>query len=229
MSIMKKALPLALFATVLSGCSTFEKGDIPMCAAIGGVLGAGAGATESAAVAGAAGLGFGLTAAAYCWVHGDEDGDGVTNKNDKCPGTPQGVEVDVDGCPIVIEVVEEVAVVEEVVEVIVISDLTFAFDSAELNASDKARIDKGVERMKAESPDAKIAVVGYTDSVGPDAYNQKLSERRAVSVANYLVEGGVPQANIVNVSGQGESNPIADNATAEGRSMNRRVELTIER
>ena len=54
MRMMKSALTLALAATVLSGCSTFEKGDIPMCAAIGGILGAGAGATESTAVAGAA-------------------------------------------------------------------------------------------------------------------------------------------------------------------------------
>ena len=97
MSMMKKTLPVLLLATALAGCSTFERGDnIPLCAAIGAVVGGGAGATESAAVAGWGALGFGLTAAAYCWVHGDEDGDGVTNKNDKCPGTPKGTAVDAD-------------------------------------------------------------------------------------------------------------------------------------
>ena len=230
MSMMKKTLPVLLLATALTGCSTFERGDnIPLCAAIGGAVGGGLGATESSAVAGWGALGFGLTAAAYCWVHGDEDGDGVTNKNDKCPGTPKGTEVDEVGCPVVVEVVEEVVVVEEVDVVLVIDNLLFAFDSDVLAEADKAELDELAAKLKSEAPDATMAIAGFTDSVGSDAYNQKLSERRAVSVANYLVAQGVPQASIVGVIGEGEANPVADNATAEGRADNRRVEIAIDR
>lgn len=230
MSMMNKTLPVLLLGLALTGCSTFQKGDnIPLCAAIGGGAGGLAGATESAAVAGWGALGFGLTAAAYCWVHGDEDGDGVTNKHDKCPGTPKGVEVDDQGCPL--EVVEEVVeeVIEEVDVVLVIDNLLFAFDSDVLMSSDKAELDKLAVKLKAEAPDAAIALAGYTDSVGSDVYNQKLSERRAVAVANYLVAAGVPQANIVAVVGNGESNPVATNSTAEGRAKNRRTEVVIDR
>jgi outer membrane protein OmpA-like peptidoglycan-associated protein len=230
MSMMKKTLPMLLVATALTGCSTFERGDnIPLCAAIGGVVGGGLGATESSAVAGWGALGFGLTAAAYCWVHGDEDGDGVTNKNDKCPGTPKGTEVDADGCPIPVAAVVVEPPVEQAPEVIVISDLTFAFDSAELTDADRQRIDRGVANLKAESPNATLKIVGHTDSVGSEDYNQQLSERRAQSVANYLIAGGINPANITSVAGAGESSPIADNATAEGRAMNRRVEITVTR
>ncbi|SDU19111.1 Outer membrane protein OmpA [Pseudomonas pohangensis] len=229
MSMMKKTLPMLLLATALTGCSTFERGDnIPLCAAIGGVVGGGLGATESAAVAGWGALGFGLTAAAYCWVHGDEDGDGVTNKNDKCPGTPKGTEVDADGCPVPVVVVEEVVVVEPDV-VLVVNNLHFAFDSDVVSETDKAELDRLAAALKSEAPDATLALAGFTDSVGTDAYNQKLSERRAVAVANYLVAQGVPQASIVGVIGEGESNPVADNATAEGRAENRRVEIAIDR
>ena len=107
--------------------------------------------------------------------------------------------------------------------------LLFAFDSDVLLDSDKVVLDNLAARLKAEAPDAKMALAGFTDSVGTDAYNQKLSEKRAVAVANYLVAAGVPQASIVAVAGEGESNPVADNATAEGRAKNRRVEIAIER
>jgi len=230
MSMMKKTLPMLLVATALTGCSTFERGDnIPLCAAIGGVVGGGLGATESSAVAGWGALGFGLTAAAYCWVHGDEDGDGVTNKNDDCPGTPAGTEVDEVGCPIPVAAVVVEEPVEQAPEVIVISDLTFAFDSAELSAADRARIDRGVATLKAESPNAILQIVGHTDNIGSAAYNQGLSERRAQAVANYLIADGINPANITSVSGAGLTSPIADNATAEGRAMNRRVEITVTR
>lgn len=230
MSMIKKTLPMLLLATALTGCSTFERGDnIPLCAAIGGVVGGGLGATESSAVAGWGALGFGLTAAAYCWVHGDEDGDGVTNKNDKCPGTPKGTKVDAEGCPLPVEVVVEEVVVEEVDVVLVIDNLLFAFDSDVLSEHDQNELNELAAKLKAEAPDATIALAGYTDSVGTEAYNQKLSEKRAVAVANYLVAAGVPQASIVAVVGNGESNPVASNDTAEGRAKNRRTEVVIDR
>ena len=194
-------------------------------------MGAGLGATESSAWAGYGALLVGGTAAAYCWVHGDgdEDGDGVPDSRDKCPGTPKGVRVDADGCPppVPAPVVEETAVVKE--EVIVIRDVHFEFDKAKLTSADKVVLDKIATRLKAEAPDARLTVTGHTDSVGSDAYNQKLSDRRAHSVVEYLISQGVPRSSFVSVTGAGESQPVADNKTADGRSMNRRTEIKINR
>src|SRR5471030_779836 len=143
MSMFRTALPLILITSVLTGCAGLQKTDWPVCAA-GGLLGwAAAGAFQSAAVAASLGGAVALTAGAYCWVHGDgdEDGDGVPDSRDKCPGTPKGVQVDVNGCPpvAVAAVVEEVVVVKE--ETIVIRDVHFEFDSARLTAADKTKLD----------------------------------------------------------------------------------------
>jgi outer membrane protein OmpA-like peptidoglycan-associated protein len=206
-----------------------QKTDWPTCAAVGGVVGAGLGATESSAWAGYGALLVGGTAAAYCWVHGDgdEDGDGVLDSRDKCPGTPKGVQVDANGCPPPAPVVEEAVVVKE--ETIVIRDVHFQFDKATLTSSDKQVLDKIATRLKAEAPTAQLTVTGHTDSVGSDTYNQKLSDKRAHSVVEYLIEQGVPRSNFVSVVGAGESQPVADNKTADGRAQNRRTEIKIQR
>ncbi|CAD5109224.1 OmpA family protein [Zestomonas carbonaria] len=229
MSITRTALPLILVSTLLTGCAGLQKTDWPKCAAVGGVVGAGLGAIESSSWAGWGVLVGGATAAAYCWVHGDgdEDGDGVPDSRDKCPGTPPNTPVDANGCPPVEEVVEEVVVVQE--ETIVVSDLLFEFDSARLTQSDKSILDTVASRLKNEAPDARLTITGHTDSVGSDAYNQGLSERRAQSVADYLVSSGISPANIVAVRGAGESQPVADNSTDSGRAQNRRVEILIQR
>ena len=229
MSIVRTALPLVLLTSVLTGCAGLQKTDWPTCAAVGGVVGAGLGATESSAWAGYGALLVGGTAAAYCWVHGDgdEDGDGVPDSRDKCPGTPHGVTVDANGCPPPAPVVEEAVVVKE--ETIVIRDVHFQFDKATLTESDKEVLDKVATRLKGESSTAQLTVTGYTDSVGSDAYNQKLSDRRAHSVVEYLIEQGVPRSSFVSVVGAGESNPVADNSTADGRAQNRRTEIHIKR
>lgn len=229
MNMFKTTVPMLLAASVLGGCSTFQEGNVPVCAAIGGVTGAGLGAIESSTMAGAVGLAGGVLAAGYCWVHGDEDGDGVVNKTDKCPGTPKGTMVDEVGCPVeVAEVVEEVIAVVPADEQLVINNLHFAFDSAQLTAADQAVLDGVAARLKDVAANAKLTITGFTDSVGADAYNLKLSERRALSVANYLVAAGVAQASIVAVAGAGEAQPVADNATAEGRAMNRRVVIGVD-
>ncbi len=229
MSIVRTALPLVLLTSVLTGCAGLQKTDWPTCAAVGGVVGAGIGATESSAWAGYGALLVGGTAAAYCWVHGDgdEDGDGVLDSRDKCPGTPKGVQVDANGCPPPAPVVEEVVVVQE--ETIVIRDVHFQFDKATLTSSDKQVLDKIATRLKAEAPTAQLTVTGHTDSVGSDTYNQKLSDKRAHSVVEYLIEQGVPRSNFVSVVGAGESQPVADNKTADGRAQNRRTEIKIQR
>lgn len=192
-------------------------------------MGAGLGATESSAWAGYGALLVGGTAAAYCWVHGDgdEDGDGVPDSRDKCPGTPHGVTVDANGCPPPAPVVEEAVVVKE--ETIVIRDVHFQFDKATLTESDKEVLNKIATRLKAEAPTAQLTVTGHTDSVGSDTYNQKLSDKRAHSVVEYLIQEGVPRSSFVSVVGAGESQPVADNKTADGRAQNRRTEIKINR
>jgi len=231
MSIMRTALPLVLLTGVLTGCAGLQKTDWPTCAAVGGVTGAAIGATESSAYAGYGALLIGGMAGAYCWVHGDgdEDGDGVPDSRDKCPGTPKGVQVDANGCPPAPPpaVVEEVVVVKE--ETIVIRDVHFQFDSAKLTAADTAELDAVATRLKQEAPGAQLRVSGHTDSVGKEAYNQKLSEKRAHSVVEYLIKSGVPRSSFVSVTGAGESHPVADNKTAEGRALNRRTEIQINR
>ncbi|KQW35785.1 MULTISPECIES: OmpA family protein [Pseudomonas] len=231
MSIVRTALPLVLLTSVLTGCAGLQKTDWPTCAAVGGVIGAGLGATESTSWAGGGALFVGTMAAAYCWVHGDgdEDGDGVPDSRDKCPGTPKGVQVDADGCPppVPAPVVEEVVVVQE--ETIVIRDVHFEFNKATLTPADKDVLSTVATRLKQEASTAQLRVTGHTDSVGSDAYNQRLSEKRANSVVQYLVENGVPRASFVSVSGAGESQPVADNKTADGRAMNRRTEIKISR
>ena len=123
--------------------------------------------------------------------------------------------------------VEEVVVVKE--EVIVIRDVHFEFDSARLTGADKERLNTIATRLKQEAASARLSVTGHTDSVGSDSYNQKLSERRAHSVTDYLVESGVPRSSFISVVGAGETQPVADNATADGRAMNRRTEIKIQR
>jgi outer membrane protein OmpA-like peptidoglycan-associated protein len=139
------------------------------------------------------------------------------------------VKVDADGCPFPAPapVVEQAVVVKE--EVIVIRDVHFQFDKATLTASDKEALDKIATRLKQEAPTARLTVTGHTDSVGSSKYNQKLSDRRAHSVVEYLISQGVPRSEFVSVTGAGESQPVADNKTADGRAMNRRTEIKIDR
>lgn len=108
-------------------------------------------------------------------------------------------------------------------------DLHFAFDSAEVSPQDRAQLDGIAGRLRGEAASTRLSITGHTDSKGTDAYNQRLSERRAKSVSNYLIQAGVPAASVVSVKGMGERQPIATNETAEGRATNRRVEIQIDR
>lgn len=106
------------------------------------------------------------------------------------------------------------------------TDAHFDFDKATLKPEAKARLDELMDRVKGATIQV-ISVTGHTCSMGSEAYNQGLSERRARSVSNYLVEQGV-DAGLINASGRGESQPIASNETREGRARNRRVEIEIK-
>lgn len=104
-------------------------------------------------------------------------------------------------------------------------NVTFAFDSADVNAQFYPVLDK-VAATLIEYDRTVIEVAGHTDSIGSESYNQQLSERRANSVAAYLASHGVPSARVVTI-GAGELHPVASNDTEDGRAQNRRVEITI--
>jgi len=105
------------------------------------------------------------------------------------------------------------------------SNITFALNSADLNAQFFNALD-GVSMVLKEYDKTVIEVAGHTDSSGSDQYNQALSERRAQAVAGYLGSHGVKTQRLITI-GAGESHPVASNDTEQGRSQNRRVELTI--
>ncbi|HIF9118792.1 TPA: OmpA family protein [Photobacterium damselae] len=100
----------------------------------------------------------------------------------------------------------------------------FAFDSTELSAGDRAKLAPFEQRLQAQDA-AQIYVVGYTDSRGSEAYNQKLSVKRADAVAEALRSVMNVDGSRIIAEGRGESNPVASNDTAEGRAQNRRVEI----
>ncbi len=127
--------------------------------------------------------------------------------------------------PAVVEEVKEEVVVVEVREKIVLRGINFDFDKSNIKPEFMPVLDEAVEILK-ENPDIKVIIEGHTDWTGPEKYNLGLSERRAASVCNYLVEKGISQ-NILETIGYGEADPIADNHTREGRNMNRRVVFKI--
>jgi OOP family OmpA-OmpF porin len=157
----------------------------------------------------------------------DTDGDGVMDSVDKCPTvyaqTP-------DGCPPV--VVKESVVVPAPApardtEAVIMNfeDVNFDFDKAVLRPTADAKIDQAVAYMKEHNVD-NFELRGYADSIGTEAYNLKLSQRRADAVRNAMIKKGAPAEHIV-AKGYGESNPIASNKTKEGRAQNRRVEMHL--
>jgi OmpA-OmpF porin, OOP family len=105
------------------------------------------------------------------------------------------------------------------------ADAFFDFDKSVLKPAGKAKLDDLVSKVKGINLEVIIAV-GHTDSIGTDAYNQKLSVRRAESVKAYLVSKGI-EKNRIYTEGKGEKQPVADNKTKEGRAKNRRVEIEV--
>jgi OOP family OmpA-OmpF porin len=133
--------------------------------------------------------------------------------------------------PVVEEVVEEVVVVPPPVvmyeKTTMSTSALFDFDSDVLKEEGKVALQELGDSIKSKSGKVvDIDIIGHTDSTGPEDYNQGLSERRAQAVADYIISEGI-DANIIDVSGEGESNPIASNDTREGRSENRRVDVNV--
>jgi len=238
-SHLKAALPLVLVSGVLAGCaSTTSTGDAPLnqknwpwCSLIGGLAGGGLGAIESSAWAGGGAAAGAVLGGLLCYAQdGDQDEDGVHDRRDRCADTPQGTEVRHNGCPLPQYPEAAPAPQPPQDEVIVLSDLgevLFAFDSAKLTPAAEATLDTVVEKLRGADVLA-IRVDGHTDSVGSDAYNQGLSERRAASVVGYLISQGVAAEKLTS-QGFGESKPLEDNGTDAGRAQNRRVEIHVDR
>jgi len=105
------------------------------------------------------------------------------------------------------------------------ADVLFDFDKSVLKPEGKSKLDDLAQKVKAINLEVVIAI-GHTDSIGSDAYNQKLSVRRAESVKAYLVSKGV-EPNRIYTEGKGEKQPVASNKTKEGRQKNRRVEIEV--
>lgn len=154
----------------------------------------------------------------------DSDRDGVPDYLDKCPGTPAGVAVDKDGCPppvvdkvIIImsepKVAEKVkaAAVEPKVVVLAFQDIHFDFDQSTLTPETKVILKRDIKLLK-ENPNTKIRVAGYTSASGTAEYNQKLSERRAKAVQDYLIEEGVITRDRLSTIGYGETHPAVQEA-----------------
>jgi OOP family OmpA-OmpF porin len=176
----------------------------------------------------------------------DADNDGVIDSADKCPNTPAGVSVDANGCPLdkdgdgvpdyqdrcpnrpgpasnrgCPEIKAETKKrLQEATKYI-----QFEFNKAVLKPSSYPTL-QGLAAIMAEYPDYTLGISGHTDSKGDDAYNLRLSDDRAASARTYMLSQSVPADRIVS-HGYGESKPIADNATAAGQAINRRVEFDL--
>lgn len=123
-----------------------------------------------------------------------------------------------------VQEVSDPEMVEERVMVLEISDVLFDFDKAIIKVDYIPELDKWVDYF-VNNPDASASIYGHADSTGPETYNLGLSEKRAQAVVKYLIDHGVP-ADRISAKGFGETKPVADNTTKEGRQKNRRVEMT---
>lgn len=140
----------------------------------------------------------------------DSDGDGVSDKFDKCPNTPAGTQVDGSGCPI--KFPEPQRIVDGVGTVGSYSPIQFEFDSSVLKTSSYGALDKLAKELRDNN--VTVTLDGYASAEGTESYNLNLSKDRANAVKQYLVNAGVPASSIV-TNGYGEANPIASNATEE--------------
>ena len=148
----------------------------------------------------------------------DSDGDGVPDSIDACPGTPMNVVVDERGCPVPVDITDELKMELRVF---------FDNDKSAIKNQYKPEIAKVAEKMR-EYPNSTARVEGHASKTGPSArYNQRLSEARAVAVKSMLTNEFGIAPNRLSTVGYGYDQPIADNNTEEGRAMNRRVYAII--
>lgn len=138
----------------------------------------------------------------------DRDNDGIVDSNDQCPDTPIGYKVDSKGCPSSVTL-----------------HLNFASNSSILPASAESDI-ATLTKFMEENPAATMSIIGHTDSSGPKAKNQTLSENRANALGSRLIQNSIASDRI-KISGKGSSEPIVSNKTPDGRAQNRRIQILI--
>jgi len=145
----------------------------------------------------------------------DNDLDGIPDEVDNCPNAPETFNgyKDDDGCP------DEKPIKER----FVLQGVNFESGSAALTPDSYSVLDKVVLSLQAY-PEVRVEIRGHTDSQGPASFNMKLSQKRAESVRQYLINSGIDPARLV-ASGVGEDEPVASNSTPEGRAQNRRIEF----
>lgn len=203
-----KIFSLLLCVGMVLSCNNTGKGAAIGAgggAVLGGVIGALAGNTlVGAAIGGAVGAGTGAI---------------IGNRMDKAKKEAEVA-------------LAQQAQVESVKDANGLEAVKVTFDSGILFATGKADLSQSAKNSLAKfatvlnnNKDCDVSIIGHTDSTGSDAVNQPLSVSRATSVSNYLRSCGVSNAQLKNIEGQGSSNPVADNSTAEGRKQNRRVEV----
>ncbi|MDR0182818.1 OmpA family protein [Lysobacter arvi] len=146
----------------------------------------------------------------------DDDGDGVNNCEDKCPNSVAGQTIGPDGCAVNVS--------------IDLRGVNFNFDKATLRPDAIAILAEATEILKRH-PELRVEVAGHTDQCGKDTYNQKLSERRARAVYDYLTSNGIDRSRMVGPMGYGESRPLEDKGQAFPgckSETNRRTELNVQ-
>jgi outer membrane protein OmpA-like peptidoglycan-associated protein len=205
-TFQRSVLAIAMASLIIAGCKSMNKTQ--KGAAVGTAGGAAAGAVIGRA-AGNTALGA-IIGAAVGGVTGAVIGRKMDKQAEEIESSVPGAKVERVGEGIVVDFSEKIL---------------FGYDRSDLSGSAEGNLDKLVNILK-EYPDTNIEVQGHTDSKGSEKYNMRLSERRAGSVSQYLNSKGVTSSR-VNTKGYGESAPVADNATDDGRAQNRRVTFLI--
>jgi outer membrane protein OmpA-like peptidoglycan-associated protein len=216
----KAVAGVAILALSLSGCAAMQERRWSWCAVGGGLLGAAVGGTAA-----------GMLVSEY------EGGDGGTDSETAGAAAAGGVGGGILGAllgHLICDPVEtppppppppvaKPAPPAPGTKITEIKGPHFDFNKAAIKPEGQRRLDD-VVRLMRDNPNLRIEAVGHTDSVGSDAYNLKLGERRAKSVADYLTGQGV-SASRIDIRSEGKDRPVASNSTAEGRAENRRVEI----
>ena len=188
----KASLCLVLFGGLVAGCSTSGTREARVAEAI---------PTQT------------------CGGDLDSDGDGVTNCNDRCPGSLAGQAIGPDGCPVPLT--------------IDLRGVNFDFDKSTLRPDAIAILEQAISILSGH-PQMRVEVAGHTDAIGSELYNEGLSQRRARAVYDYLTGHGIDASRMSGPTGYGELRPIAPNTNAdgsdnpEGRARNRRTELNVQ-
>lgn len=139
----------------------------------------------------------------------DTDKDGVVDSKDECPDTPQGYKVNPVGCPISVTL-----------------HVNFPHNSSVIPASNESDV-VDLVKILHDNPPAKVAIIGHTDDVGSDKFNQTLSEKRSKAMGDKLIANGI-SADRITTTGMGEKQPVASNKTAQGRAQNRRIQVNLK-